>query len=86
MGCGILAKNPEAEYVDDLSIWTQKKKKRIPLCLLLMTTAETSKAVFIFLAVFFFSLEFFFEKGILLRKSYSFLQAKSSEALSTIKF
>lgn len=27
MGYGILAKNPEAECVDDFSIWTQKKKK-----------------------------------------------------------
>ena len=28
MGYGILAKNPEAECVDDLSIWVPKKKKR----------------------------------------------------------
>lgn len=56
MGYGILAKDPEAECVDDLSIWTQKK--RIPLCLLLTMTAKTNKAAFIFLAVL-FSLEFF---------------------------
>lgn len=49
-------------------------------------TAKTNKAVFIFLAAL-FSLEFF-KKGILLllRKSYSLLQAEFSEALSTIQF
>lgn len=65
MGYGILAKNPEAECVDDLSIWAPKKKKKgIPLCLLLTMTAKTNKAAFVFLAVF-FSLGFFC-KGILL--------------------
>ena len=63
MGYGILAKNPEAECVDDLSIWAPKKKG-IPLCLLLTMTAKTNKAAFAFLAVF-FSLGFFC-KGILL--------------------
>lgn len=32
MGYGILAKNPEAECVDDLSIWTQKKEYLYAYC------------------------------------------------------
>lgn len=64
MGYGILAKNPEAEYVDDLSMWSQKREKKEYLYVfLLMMTTETSKAVFPFLAAF-FSLEFL-QKGLL---------------------
>lgn len=62
----------------------KKKKKGIPLCLLLTMTTKTNKAAFVFLAVLFLRI---FCKGILLlwRKACSFLQANFSETLGTIQ-
>lgn len=68
-----------------LMIFPYGLKKRIPLCLLLMMTAKTNKAIFIFGSIIFLR-NFLKAILLLLRKSYSGLQVRFSEVLSTIKF
>lgn len=46
MGYGILAKNPETECVDDVSIWTKKEKEKKTVMSIAKDDWKKKKAVF----------------------------------------
>lgn len=78
MGYGILAKNPEAECVDDLSMWAPKKNTFMSIA---NDDCKNKQSRIRFFGSVIFLRIFLKRNFVLLRKAYSFLQADFSEAL-----